>query len=342
MANDNKLQELISLITESLLGEENPQRLRDIFINPTKDLINTVGYAAERLSASAQKTIKGLSLIIPTLLIPGIEFRYDLFAKDEQEKLDAIKKKYGETLSRNWEAIKDPDVFGFLFLAYPETMLGFSALKKSPLAFLRVLEVVTGGLEPVRVLRQNLESTSAYTPRQTQYMDPNARSMGAAGGGNIMGDYYGDYGGTGLSENQQQVQNAQVDPNIIAAIQQLMANPQVQQAINKSPILKDMKNQAVALFVDPILIFNQAKSINDLGRFVSSDALLKIKNEVQGNADYKMLSAQEKKLVNQTMFSQIKQVYKNQYIKWLSGLSSQKPEIAPVVSAAIAKIKAIK
>lgn len=342
MASDKKLQELISLIAENIISEENPQRLRDIFINPTKDLINTVGYAAERISASAQKTIKGLSLIIPTLLIPGIEFRYDLFAKDEQEKLDAIKKKYGETLSRNWEAIKDPDVFGFLFLAYPETMLGFSALKKSPLAFLRILEVVTGGMEPVRVLRQNLESTSAYTPRQTHYTDPNARSMGAAGAGGVMGDYYGDYGGTGLSENQGVPQVQQADPNTIAAIQQLMANPQVQQAIGKSPIFRDMKNQAIALFVDPILAFNQTKSINDLGKFISADALAKVKNEVQGNADYKALQPQEKTLVNQTMFSQMKEVYKTQYIKWLSGLSQQKPEIAPVVSAAIAKIKAIK
>ena len=354
-----KIKEIVSLIVEEALQkEEAPGRLRDIFINPTKDVINTAGYAIERISAAAQKTLKGLMLMIPTLLIPGLEFRYDLFAKDEQERLDAIKKKYGDTLANNWEALKDPDVFGFMFLAYPEAMLGFSALKKSPLALLNVLEVVTGGYEPVRVLRQNLASTSAYTPRKTRHTDPNARNFGQAGdGGTMMGDYYGDYGGTGLAEQGQtqpqtqpqtqaqpqgQPQNPPANNQPNNQVQALLQDPQIKQLVAQSPVIKDMKAQAVAILVGPVANFARTKSVEDVKSFVKPETVEKIKTSMEADAGYKKLSKEEQLAVNQQVFKTIKETYKSEYVKWISNLAKQRPEIAPVVNAAIEKIKTIK
>lgn len=348
MANNSKkqtanLEELISLLAETyLLSEDSPQRLRDIFLQPTKDLIQTAAYSTEKLSASIQKTIKGLSLLIPTLIIPGLEFRYDLFAKDEQEKLDAIKKKYGEALARNWEAIKDPDVFGFLLLAYPESMLGFAALKKSPLAFLRVLEVVTGGLEPVRVMRQNLESTAAYTPRQTHYNDPNARNFGAAG--SYVGDYFGDYGGTGLTEAPSITPNNQTfisseNPELIGQIQVLLQNPLVQQAISNSQLFKDMKAQAVAIFVDPVKNIMAVKNFDDFKNFINPDNVQEVKNSILNSADYQKMSEQDKNKTVEMIIGQVKNTYKKEYIKWLTKLVNQHPETSEEVKVAINSIK---
>lgn len=338
---DNKmLQELISVLVENkllCLKEEHPQRLRDIFLNPAKDLASTFGYAVEKLSASAQKVIKGLTLIIPTLIIPGLEFRYDLFAKDEQKRLDAIKKKYGDALARNWEAIKDPDVFGFMLLAYPQAMLGFSALKKSPLAFLRVLEVATGGMEPVRVLRQNLESTAGYAPRQTQNIDPAARGIGDAGGG-MTGDYYGDYGG--IFENQ--TTNPQQSPEAIAQVQQLLQRPDVQQALQNSQLFRDMQGQAVSLLVSPVIKLGSSRSVNDLAEFIKPEALTKAKQQIMNNPDYKNLPEQEKKQTDELFFKLVKDTYKAEYLKWLASVAQQKPEMANTVAAAIQQIKAVK
>ncbi len=332
--NLDEITELVLALTEQVLRENNPQRLRDIFIQPTKDLIQTVGYAAETLSASIQKTLKGLSLMIPSLLIPGLEFQYSLFAKDEQVKFDAIKKKYGEALANNWEAIKDPDVFGFLLLAYPESMLGFAALKKSPMAFLRVLEVVTGGFEPVRTMRQNLENTAAYSPRTTSYSDPNARNFGI--GGNQMGDYYGDYGGMGLSEN------VAANPDVITRVQALMQDPGVQQAIANSQLFREMRAQAVEVFTAPVVRFFSARDIEDLKKFIDPQAVEKTKVAISNDPGYKKLAPEEKAKADQALFAQIKQTYKNEYMKWLQNLASQQPQTKEEVAQALAKIKNIR
>ncbi len=338
MTKDNKkalFEKLVSEITENVfLSEPNlleVNRLRDIVLQPAKDLANTVAYGAEKLSATFQKTVKGLSFIIPTYILPGLEFQYSLFAKDEAKRIDAIKKKYGEALDRNWEAIKDPDVFGFLMLAYPQTLLSFAALKKSPIAFLNTLEIATGGMTAVRTLRQNLEATSGYTPRKRQNFDT---SLNGHSGGGMGGDYYGDYGGTGLYED--------VQADAITQIQALLQSPEVQQKLAQSQLFKDMQAQAVQLFVDPVRRISSAKTFEDLRNFIPSENLDKAKSAIMSSEDFKKAPEQEKAKVLETLVSQIKATYKTEYLDWLGRVGQEQPQTKEEIAAAVNIIKSLK
>jgi len=339
------LENVIRLVVEEVLDEDHPQRLRDIFLQPAKDVLQTANYAAERISGAAQTLVKGLSFIIPTILIPGLEFNYALFKKDEDQKLADIKKKYGDVLARNWEAIKDPDVFGFLLLAYPQAMLGFATLKKSPLAFLRILEVVTGGMDSVTNLRQSLEQSAAYSPRQTHNYDPNSGPFGGGGGGgdsSYMGDMYGDYAGTGLTgESKHPRKNlieAQENPQVIQQIQALMQRPEVRQAIAASPIFKDMQRASIDIMVAPVMKFQHVQNFDQMKGFISPSAIEQAKAEFQKKAGNDPKAQQE---AMQALVQEIKKSYKEAYIKNLQGLEAKDPPAKPAIDAAIARIRSL-
>lgn len=340
----NNLENYIRLMVEEVVAEDHPQRLRDIFLQPAKDVAQTASYAAERISGAAQGLIKGLAYIIPTILIPGLEFNYELFKKDEDAKMAEIKKKYGDVLARNWEAIKDPDVFGFLFLAYPQAMLGFAALKKSPLAFLRILEVVTGGMDSVSSLRQSVEQSAAYTPRQTQNYDPNGGGFGGGGGGSYMGDMYGDYAGTGLTgESKQPRKNlveAQENPQVIQQVQALMQRPEVKQAISASPIFKDMQRASIDIMTNPVMRFHQVQNLDQMKGLISPQAVEKAKAELlkrtQG-ADPKVAQEAQAALV-----AEMKKAYNEAYIAKLNAVVQKEPQAKPAVETAISRIRGLK
>lgn len=329
------LEKLITEVVEDEILEQG--RLRDIVTEPTKDLLSTFAFAGEKLSGLFQKLVKGLSLILPTVIIPGLEFQYDMFARDEAKRIDGIKKKYGDALGRNWEAIKDPDVFGFLMLAYPQTLLSFAALKKSPMAFLNTLEVITGGIPSVRSLRQSIEGSAAYTPRKRQNFDTSMSGGGGSGGGYSGGDAYGDYAGSGLYENT--IPNQQAIINQISA---LLQTPEVQQAIAQSPVIKDMENQAIQLFLDPVRRVYSAKTLEDLKSFIPPQNIEKAKKAIVAQKDYAALPEQEKQKAMEQAVQEIKKVYKNHYAGWLTKLAQSQPQAQPEIMAAVSQIKNMK
>lgn len=330
------LQELVELVVEAAL-EENQPRLRDIFLQPAKDIVQSAGYAAERISAAAQKVVKGMAYILPTIIIPGLEFDYETFAKDEQVKLDQIKKKYGDVLNRNWEAIKDPDVFGFLFLAYPQSMLGYALLKKSPLAFLKILEVVTGGMDSVTQMRQSLESTAAFAPRQRQNVDPQA---GNWGGTMTNGTGDGGWGG-GMGESLVR-EDATATPAAIQQVQALMQRPEVKQAIQNSPMFADMRAASVQVMVAPAARFMKLQNLDQMKGFIRPEAIDKAKQAVMSNPEYQKLDAAGKQSLVNGLVQQIKGIYKQETVKWLQGLAAKTPGAAPAVQQAISQIQALK
>lgn len=357
----NDLNEYINLVVEQVLteyqgGMGGHGRLRDIFLQPAKDVISTAGYAAERISGVVQTLVKGLSYIVPTILIPGLEFDYELFKKDEDARMAEIKKKYGDVLARNWEAIKDPDVFGFLFLAYPQAMLGYAALKRSPLAFLQLLEIATGGLDSVRNLRSSLERSSAYTPRQRHHNDPMGGWAGG-GAGNYVADYYGDYAGTGLTGESvnrnlkeapvqppqqtqaQQPQQQQADPQMVQQIWALMQQPDIKQALAQSPMFKEMQNAAVDVMVSPVARFMKVQNLEQMKGFIDPAAIEKAKAEVERNADYQKADEASRKTANDELLAQVKKAYKEAFIKKLVDTAKNNPQTKPEVDAAIAKIR---
>lgn len=329
----DELQEYIELVTEAELKELGGMRLRDIIGQPIKDVVSSAGYAAERISAGAQTLLKGISLIIPSL-ITGLEFNYKQFAKDEQEQLDLIKKKYAETLGRNWEALKDPDVFGFMFLAYPQAMLGASLLKRSPLLFLRVLEAATGGVESVRQARERLELTSAYTPRQRVNIDPAAGNWAGSGGGM-------DFGGYGMGMGEAVIREA-IDPAVTQEIMSLLQDPTVKQALANSQMFKEMQGAAVKVLVGPIQRLMAARSIDELTGLMTPEIINHAKQEISTNPEFQAAEPKAKQETMDLWLKQLKSAYKQKYIKWMQGLVQQTPEAGPEIQAAIQQIYAMR
>lgn len=324
------LQELVNLVVENTLAEDG--RLRDIFLQPAKDVVKTAGYAAERISGAAQTLVKGLSYILPTIIVPGLEFDYNTFAKDEAVKMNQIKQKYGDVLNRNWEAIKDPDVFGFMLLAYPQAMLGFALMKKSPLAFLHLLEVVTGGNASVSQLRQSIEGSAAYAPRQRVNQDPSGGSWTAAMGPDML-----DGGGFGES-----LVREAADPVTIQKIQALMQQPQIQQALQNSQMFKDMQAAAVQIMVAPVARFMRLQTLDQMKGIIRPDAIDKAKQAVMSKPEYQKLDEPGKQAVVAQLVQQIKATYKQETIKLLQGLVAKTPQAAPQVQRAVAQITALK
>jgi hypothetical protein len=354
-----KLKEYVNLLVEEALAEDDgggdggsygfdvasyggygtsPGILRAIG-GAIGDTVKTAGYAVSKVSAAAQTLIKGLAYIIPTILIPGLEFNYALFKKDEDVRLAEIKKEYGDVLGRNWEALKDPDVFGFMFLAYPQAMLGFSALKRSPVAFLRVLETVTGGMDAVTSLRTRLGSSAAYTPRTTP---PGAAPDGGGGMG------YGDYGdsGGGFGESvvrgkiTEQNPPAQVDPQTIQQIWALMQTPEVQQAIAQAPMFKQMQAAAVDIMVGPAQRFMQVQNLDQMKGFIDPAAVEKAKAEL--SKKLQAAKPEESQQIAAQLLTSAKNAYKEEYIKKLTATAAGSPQAKPEVEAAIARIRGLK
>lgn len=340
----SELQEFVKLIVESTIDEDS-LRLRDVFLTPARDVVQTAGYAAERISAAAQKLVKGIGYIIPTIIIPGLSFDYKTFAKDEQVRLDQIKKKYGDVLERNWEAIKDPDVFGFLFLAYPESMLGFALMKRSPLAFLQILEVVTGGMDSVRQARERLEQTAAYSPRKRQNFDPAAGQWGFGGGNSYYGGDFGATGWGGWGESAKPSTSVileEADPQTLQQLQALMNDPAVKQAIAASPMFKEMQGASIQIMTAPAARFMKAQNLDQMKGMVDPAVIEKAKQTIQANPDYQKADAQTKQSVINDFVVQVKTAYKQEYTKWLQGLAQQNPQAAPEIRAAISQINAMK
>jgi hypothetical protein len=265
-----------------------------------------------------------------------------------------IKGKYKDVLGRNWEALKDPDVFGFLFLANPQAMLGFSAIKRSPLAVLHLLETITGGMDSITSLRQRLASSAAYTPRTTPPATP------PSGGGGGMGYDDGGMGGFGESRKRgnnlleqnpvppqqqqqqppQQPQAAQQAGGVEQEIMALIKQPEVQQAIASSPIFQDMQKASVDIMMAPVLRFLKAQNLEQMKGFIDPAAIEKAKAELNKNPEFQKANPQTKQQVAGEFIKKVKLAYVDQYVKWLSGMTKDNPGAKPEVNAAAAKLKA--
>lgn len=330
----SELNELLDLVVESVL-DENQGRLRDIFFEPVKDVVKTISYGAEKLSNATQGLVKGLAYLIPTVIVPGLEFDYNTFRKDENAKMMQIKKKYGDVLERNWEAIKDPDVFGFLFLAYPQSMLGYSLLKKSPMAFLQILETVTGGNPSVRAVKQSLEQSAAYSQRKNQPRDPSGGSFSAGMGRD---DIYGGGGfgesylknGTFLNESLTQQQMQQ--------ILNLVRNPEVQNSVQNSTFFRDMIGASISIMTAPVSRVMKMTKLDQLKTVIKPDAIEQAKQEMTS----KVKNKQEISKIETELVDMIKDTYKKEYIKFLKGQIQKKPKAAPAINRAVEIITAMK
>lgn len=363
--NKEKLKELIDLIVEKNLNEDDgggdyggpgggsgidiasygtytqPGIFRDIGAAIGRRF-STAAAATSGIIRGAITSIKGLFYIIPTILIPGLEFNYKLFKKDEEQKMKEIKEKYRDVLAANWEALKDPDVFGFLFLAYPQAMLGYSVLKRSPLAVLNLLEMLTGGNKTISSFRARLASSAAYRARTTP--------PGTPPSGGAYGDYYDDNWGVDFAESAfhngklveavPQQQQQQQDPNqqIINQIWAYIQTPQVKKNISESPLFKDMQKAAVDIMTAPVKRFMKVENFDQMSEFINQDAIKKAKEELAKNKEYQKADQKTKTAIKSNLLNITKKAYKNAFVSNLEKLAQSYPFAKQAINLAIYQI----
>lgn len=349
------LKEYIDKLTEESLGS--------IFVDPITSIFKTAAFSLENAVAATKGLIKGILYQIPTLLIPGLKFNYDQFKIDQENKMQEIEKKYGDTLKKVFDGLKSRDLWGMSFLLFPEMMLAQKLLFAAPSTALNALEIISGGHPALTSIRQRWSSTVAPLPMPN---DPNGGWSGGSGGaygGDYGGGNFGDYGGgsfgeskntknkTNLFEDQQIPQQVQQNPNsqLIAELQALLKDPSFQQKLNSSPILRDIKLTGINMWKDRINAISAIKSLDDPklnSMFGNTGFVNKIKNElnIAIQKDQNLSKDPEKKkqaivAMQDAALKEIKSKYKEFYYNELQKLAQITPQIQDEVNLIINQTK---
>ena len=367
--NKEKIKEIVDIIVEQSLLEFVPIHKKSIIsavMDPINDVGSSIKAAASTIFNRTGFMLKALGYITATILLPSLKFDYDLFKKDNDAVLAKINEKYKDVFARNWQALKHPDAFGFLMLAYPQAMLAEWALSKSPMAAFNVLETILPGNESVRKTGERLRASGMFLPRTPA--EGGGGMGGGGGGGGYMdsmgyGDYGGDYGGDGGAYESRKVTKGSriflseapvAQPlDISHEIQVLMADPSVQAQLNNSPVVNDLHAAAIEEMTGPIKRITSVTTLDGLKEFFDPSAIEQAKAKLEENIKKELALPKDpkspikdettvRKVATDKLLSDIKQAYKPEFIKRLQISATTVPGSMPVVNQAISQIQSLK
>jgi len=324
MAQKNKnIENYIDLLVEETVA--------DIVFNPLKTIVQTAKATGTHIVASTANLVKGILYQIPTLIVPRMKFHYDQFMKDQERKLAEIEKRYGSVYKQVMDAMKNRDMWGFLFFLQPEIMLGQKLLMAAPSVGLSALEVLTGGDPSIVSLANQYSAATQALPRPT---DPNAGWHSGGGGGY---DSYGDYGDYGLYES---IINEDATTSILS-------NPVIMQKLSGNQFIKDVKNIGASMWINQIKELDNVNSLDDQKlKQVFGDSIDKIKNEIKTSLDKdQKLKANKQEYdaayntAEKSALEQIKKTNKDFYHKQLEQIAAQNPGTKTMVNYIINSTK---
>lgn len=310
MSEKNKaLREFIEAVLKEEAGSND---LYNTFIQPFVDVGQTAAYGIEKLSAQVQTVVKGFLYGLPTLFVPFLEYDYEAFRAEEKEKVEAIKKKYEKTLQANLDAITSNDAFGLAFLLAPSTVLGAQLAVKAPEAALKALDVLTGGSGFLAGIRQALSG-----PASVGFHDPGGHHGGAWAG----------HGGGGYSDSSDLYEASQEGSVSKAEVQKLLKDKRVLAAIQKSPVAKQMKQDAVNLLVNHVKRFMASQDYDQMRKLAKGDVgFAQIGQKLAQMNQAGQIPPQDNPVITQAMVPELKKAYKDFWVKQLQQLTKQYPE----------------
>lgn len=294
-------------------------QLYKTFIQPFVDVGKTLAYGIERLSAQTQTVVKGILAGLPTLFIPGLEYDYKQFRAEEAEKVNKIKERYKEVLGRNWEALQSNDAFGFAFLLEPSVVLGANLALKAPEIALSILDILSGGYDRVREIARQFHVPVGFRgPGET--------------GTNPSGEGGGKHHFSEQAINKKQLGQA---------IQNLLKDKNLAQRIDNNPVVKQGRQDAINLSVDRVKQFMAAKTYDELMK-LAPNAVGKVTAAVAQNEKQGKMAPQEDANAKAVLVPQLKQQFKDFYIKKLNDEAKGDPTLKPFVQNAVKQIQALK
>lgn len=333
----------------------------NVFIRPFTDVVQTAMGKTKEMSLQTLNVLKTTFETVATTLIPWMASDYKEIFKKHEERMDKVREQYTEVYDANWTALKDLDVAMSAFLYAPAAFVTQMAVRKAPIPVMNTIDALTGGIfsDYFDKIAKRLDLGEERTPlertggagadKSLTWSMKGGGGMGMGGGGGGYGGYGGDGGmGEGLirekkaKKSKEKKEEKKLD--VAAAIMQ----PKIMQAIENSPIVKQMEKQSRAMVRQALEeIFDKANGVmkaqsldqmqKAMGKQIPAiQKLAEVPEEqrAQGEAQVlKTVKASAKKLYVQGLTDHIKLAVK-------SGVPQDHPYIADYV-AAINKIKSL-
>jgi hypothetical protein len=340
--------------------------LLKIFVQPFTDIIDTARAGLEKVSGAAWTHIGSLAKQAVSLAIPFLSTKtLDQIQQDAEQRIEkqlaTVNQKYGPALKRNYDTMRDRDLWGVAFLLNPQLFLGIKTAMVAPEVALGALEALTGGHPAIVAMREKLQSLNQRT-EPTGGWD----TGGAGASGYDLG--YWDLGfgdGGGMFENKKQprmvsiyfeqhqqapVQQQQQQPKQPLTKQQInqhlgqqviaaSKNPKIQQVMNNNPVTNEMKKIAVDSIMQTANVIAGLKTYEDYQRYFGED-FKKFEQELFKMIPEKPAPEQEQEFKKQFV-PQIRQAVLNMYAQQVQMMAGKFPMIGKQLTDISNKIRSL-
>lgn len=299
--------------------------LKDVFIKPFTDVVQTVKGVATELVTQAKAAVQVSIEIILSSLIPLYQTNYSAIFKQMDKSLGEVKKKYEKVYQANDEAFRNKDARFLAFLYDPSAWVTAKTLESSPAAIASVLEVFTDGavgagshlLEAIRYLRElemEVKGVSRYHRMVPQRLRRQAHTN------RDMMPWESRTRGSGpILEAEVAPPATGVDPQQAMAqkIRKILSNPELKKEIAASPTAQAMRADG-----QRILATVTGQLSKDIAELKSVNTLDDITRLAQGRVqlpDMSKVPPEEKQAADAAVVTSTKQALGEFYRKSLEG-----------------------
>lgn len=299
--------------------------IADIFITPFTDVFKTGQAVVADISSKTQTLVGGILGSVIASFLPGLTVDWEELKRQEKERTNKIKEKYKDVFTRTNAALFTGDGAVFMFLSAPHEYLTYKAAEHAPDVVLNLLDAIMGERMDSFIGRLRNRISSFKQALGTSQSRADTSVYGGGSGGGYGGGGYGDYGyggGDGYAES------VSLNKRIISEkktneLQSILSSKEVKQAIEKSPIINQMKKDFIQnIEYNVQIIVSKAK--NDL-KVESTEKLDKISKGKFKQGILKVTPEERKKAAKYVAI-QLKKAIKKFYIEKLEAEAKKMPK----------------
>lgn len=338
-----KLKLLIERIVEEEIIDLTESYKDDVvykaFVQPFKDVIDTAAYGLKKIGTT---TIRGgikLAKQTTAAFLPFMTRTITQIGKDEerkiQNKLAQIDKQYADVLKRNWDTLRTTDVSFLMFLMDPKVYLGSTVALKAPEIAFNVLDSM---IDNPTVSKWH----NTFKELNKRVLPPTSGGSGPGGGIGSGGMSYLDDGPTGWEAVgkkgyliKEQFTKDQLNKKAFITLKRFLSNNKIKKQIDDSPKVKEIRKDALLIFVDKI---NQVKSfdkIEDFKNYFGPEFQSTYEKTIQN------IPPEELQNYNLQLIEELKIKAVEMVVNFLNNLRNDIPSADAEISDTLTKIKSL-
>jgi hypothetical protein len=314
--------QLKKLIKEAVKAELLQENLFNVFMEPFTDIIKTAKAGVERIAgvgfSELVKSIKMFAyMVIPFVSTKVMrQLRQDT-QRAVEEKLSKIDSKYADVYERNYEAFKKSDLFSVAFLMNPQTVLGTQLAKKATTEVLETLDAIVGGSKIIQSITEKLGKITAaggIEITSPSGLDSifgfDAFGESSLAGKSLKTLLYEQNRGAGFYTPEE------VESYILnTVVPRINKDQSFSRKITNNPINKELRKAGEEIILSNVREVMNLKTYEELKKYFGDDF-----KKYEAELEKKMpenLSEEENKKFREKLVPEIKEVYKDIYIKQL-------------------------